>query len=47
MTKLEELLELNHISKEDSESHTEELAEDAFLLATYNSILIEMMMEDE
>lgn len=46
MTKFEELLKLNNLTEEDVEKHTDEIAEDAYLLATYNSILIEMMMEE-
>ena len=44
----ERLRQINGLTDEDFEPNkVTEVAEDAYLLAEYNSILIEMIMEDE
>lgn len=46
MDRFKELLAMNGLTEDDVHSHEADIAEEAYLKAEYNSILLEMIMED-
>lgn len=46
MADFNELLAMNGLTEEDVHSNATDIAEEAYLKAEYNSILLEMIMED-